>query len=240
MKKILLISAIFILIVSAASHAQDLKSYTEQKVSIENTFKADGEIYFMFHVFDRYSLNQFSNIISIDKAVNNGIGFDVYAYANSKELNNFLSFNYKFALLTSPGRLTEGVKTSSDIKEVMGQWDVYPTYDAYVALMNQFAATYPDICRIVDAGTTVQGRHLLFAVISDSVNYKKIRPQFMYTSSIHGDETAGYMFMLRLIDTLCESYNTVPAFNYLLKNVEIWINPLANPDGTYHGGNSTV
>jgi hypothetical protein len=240
MKKILMISAILILMLSASSRAQDLKSYTEQKVSIENTLKADGEIYFMFHVFDRYSLNQFSNIISIDKAVNNGIGFDVYAYANASELNKFINFNYNFALLTSPGRLTEGVKTSSNLKEVMGQWDVYPTYDAYVALMNQFAATYPDICRIVDAGTTVQGRHILFAVISDSVNFKKARPQFMYTSTIHGDETAGYMFMLRLIDTLCESYNTVPAFNYLLKNVEIWINPLANPDGTYHGGNSTV
>jgi hypothetical protein len=240
MRKIYLIAAFLLLLMQANLFSQDMKSYEEQKPSIENTLKSKGEIYFMFHVFDRYSLNQLSNVISIDKAVNNGIGFDVYAYANSKELNGFLNYNYKFALLTSPGDLTEGVKTSNDLKEITGQWDVYPTYDAYVALMNQFAATYPDICRIVDAGTTVQGRHILFAVISDSVNHKKARPQFMYTSSIHGDETAGYMFMLRLIDTLCESYNTVPAFNYLLKNVEIWINPLANPDGTYHGGNNTV
>ena len=240
MKKIYLIATFLFLMANVNLFPQDMKSYEVQKSSIETTLKSKGEIYFMFHVFDKYSLNQLSNVISIDKVVNNGIGFDVYAYANSKELNAFLNYNYKFVLLTSPGDLTEGVRTSNDLKEITGQWDVYPTYDAYVALMNQFAATYPDICRIVDAGTTVQGRHILFAVISDSVNYKKAKPQFVYTSSIHGDETAGYMFMLRLIDTLCESHNTVPAFNYLLKNVEIWINPLANPDGTYHGGNSTV
>jgi len=240
MKKLFLISFIFVLFLNVRTFSQEMKTFSEQKLSIENTLKSKGEIYFKFQTFDRYQLNRFSDIISIDKVIRNGIGFDVYAYANKIELNKFLSFNYKFALLTSPGDITEGVKVSNDVKSIMGQWDTYPTYEAYIAMMNQFAATYPDICRIVDAGTTVQGRHILFAVISDSVNYKKARPQFMYTSSIHGDETAGYMFMLRLIDTLCESYNTVPQFNYLLKNCEIWINPLANPDGTYHGGNSTV
>ena len=50
---------------------------------------------------------------------------------------------------------------------------------------------------------------------------------------MHGDEITGYVTMLRLIDTLAKGYGIVPQFTYLLQNVEIWINPLADPDGTY-------
>jgi len=106
--------------------------------------------------------------------------------------------------------------------------------------MNNFATAYPDICRIVNAGPTIQGRAILFAVISDSVNFRKPKPRFMYSSSMHGDEITGYVSMLRLIDTLVKSYGTNPKLTDLVKNIEIWINPLANPDGTYHNGNSTV
>jgi murein tripeptide amidase MpaA len=96
------------------------------------------------------------------------------------------------------------------------------------------------LCRIVDGGLTVQGRKILFAVISDNVNQREAEPQFMYTSTIHGDETTGYVLMLRLIDSLLTTYDSNPRINNIVNNAEIWINPLANPDGTYRSGNSTV
>jgi len=46
--------------------------------------------------------------------------------------------------------------------------------------------------------------------------------------------------MLRLIDSLLTSYGSNPRITYVIDNAEIWINPNANPDGTYHGGNGTV
>jgi len=46
--------------------------------------------------------------------------------------------------------------------------------------------------------------------------------------------------MLNLIDTLLENYGTVTRITYLVNNIEIYINPLANPDGTYTYDNSTV
>jgi hypothetical protein len=46
--------------------------------------------------------------------------------------------------------------------------------------------------------------------------------------------------MLRLIDYLLSNYGTDPRVTGLVDNIEIWINPLANPDGTYAGGNNTV
>ena len=36
------------------------------------------------------------------------------------------------------------------------------------------------------------------------------------------------------------NYGTNPKITNLINNIEIWINPLSNPDGTYWGGNNTV
>ena len=46
--------------------------------------------------------------------------------------------------------------------------------------------------------------------------------------------------MLHLIDSLLIGYNPLAKTSNLVNNYEIHINPLANPDGTYTGGNSTV
>ncbi len=128
---------------------------------------------------------------------------------------------------------------SSRIQSIT-EWDVYPTYDDYVNIMYKYANDYPDICQIIDAGSSVLGRKILFAKISDNVDQRETEPQFMFTSTMHGDETTGYVLMLRLIDSLLTSYGTDTKITNLIDNIEIWINPLANPDGTYHSGDSTV
>src|SRR5574338_195034 len=197
-------------------------------------FKENHEVYFSFNISDKQELTQLSRIISIDHLN----GSTVYAYANENEFREFAKLNYLYTILTHPGKLIVP-EMSSDIDGISA-WDVYPTYDAYIAIMYQFQSNYPDLCRIVDAGYTVQGRKILFAVISDNVNQRETEPQFMYTSSIHGDEITGYVLMLRLIDSLLTTYGTNPRITNLVNNVEIWINPLANPDGTYRSGNNTV
>jgi PKD repeat protein len=57
---------------------------------------------------------------------------------------------------------------------------------------------------------------------------------------MHGDEVTGYVLMLRYIDYLLSNYGTNERITHLLDNMEIWINPLANPDGTYITGNSSI
>lgn len=194
-----------------------------------------GEVYFKFEVFDKAYVNEISKIVSIDN-VNN---FEVYAYANKEEFEKFLELNIPFWVLQHPGDANFENRMRSSPGEIR-EWDVYPTYDGYVNMMNQFAANYPNLCRIVSAGSTVQGRQILFAVISDNVNTPEAEPKFMYTSTIHGDETTGYILMLRLIDYLLTQYPSNPKISNLVNNIEIWINPNSNPDGTYYGGNNTV
>jgi hypothetical protein len=200
----------------------------------ENYFKENTEVYFKFLISDRAELNTLTNIISIDN-VNGNL---VFAYANENEFKEFEKLNYSYTILPHPGKLIQP-EMSSSIEDI-SDWDVYPTYDAYLAMMYSFQTSYPNLCRIVDAGNTVQGRKILFAVISDNVNEHETEPQFMYTSSMHGDEITGYILMLRLVDSLLTTYGTNSRITNLVNNAEIWINPLANPDGTYRGGNNSV
>jgi hypothetical protein len=199
-----------------------------------STFSEVHEYYFKFQLNDLSLVNQLTKIISIDNVKGN----EVYAYANDDELAAFSKYNIKYEMLPKPSELYP-VQMTDNPGEVL-EWDSYPTYDAYVAMMNQFASQYPSLCRIVNAGTTVQGRSILFAVISDNVATHEAEPQFQYSSSMHGDEVTGYVLMLRLINHFLTNYGTDPKITAMVNGMEIWINPLANPDGTYHGGNTTV
>lgn len=217
---------------------QNLQSYSAQKDKIEQKLNSYGELYFRFSTNSKDIINELGKQISIDNVINRVFYFEVYAYANAEEMEYFSKKNIDFELLKNPGD-NGSIKTSDNIEEITA-WDVYPTYSAYVSMMNNFATAYPNLCKIYNAGATIQGRQILFAVISDSVNFRKPKPRFMYSSSIHGDETTGYVLMLRLIDTLLSGYGNNAILTNLVKNCEIWINPLANPDGTYHGGDNTV
>ncbi|KQC11942.1 MAG: hypothetical protein APR54_02610 [Candidatus Cloacimonas sp. SDB] len=193
-----------------------------------------GEHYFSFEFENRTELEILTKLISIDKIS----GKTIYAYANNQQFNQFLELDIDYTPLPHPGRLITP-EMSADLQK-LSAWDSYPTYEAYLEMMYQFAEDYPDICTIINAGQSVQGRDILFAKISDNINENENEPEFMYTSSMHGDELTGYILMLRLIDYLLNNYGTDDRITNIVNEIEIWINPLANPDGTYYGGNHTV
>ena len=125
--------------------------------------------------------------------------------------------------------------------EEMADWDRYPTYETYVAMMQGWAEQYPTLCKLDTIGESIQGRLILCMVIRGENAYQKnLHPEFFYSSTMHGDEVTGYVMMLRLIDTLLSGYGSNQQYTDLINTVDIYINPLSNPDGTYRGGNSTV
>ncbi len=198
------------------------------------TAKEWNQYYFQFELLNKAELKNLTKIISIDNIKGNW----AYAYANDEEWKAFQELGYKTRLLPSPASLITPLMSTSVQQTRL--WDSYPTYDAYVATMNAFAASYPDLCQIVDAGTTVNGRKILYAKISDNVGTHEAEPELMYSGTIHGDETTGFILLLRLIDTLLSGYGSAPRLTNIVNNSELWICPNVNPDGTYYGGNSTV
>jgi len=232
MKNTLIVIFILSVLLPCNSFTQNNSS---EKQKAYEYLDSKGEVYFSFEVFDKARINEISKIISVDNVKNE----TVFAYANRCEFEEFLKLCIPFTVLHHPGDVNFDLNMKDSPAELM-EWDSYPTYEAYVAMMNQFAASYPNLCRIVNIGTTVQGRQILFAVLSDNVNTPEAEPKVMYTSSMHGDETTGYVLMLRLINTLLTGYGSITHYTNLINNTEIWINPLGNPDGTYRSGNSTV
>lgn len=203
-------------------------------VAVTITTAKSNEIYFKFKINDPTELEKLTKIVSIDNVKD----LTVFAYANEKQLADFEQWGYSYEILPHPGSLI--VPKMATTKDGMLAWDSYPTYTAYVDMMYAYAAAYPDICQVINIGSTVDGRALLVAKISDNVTVEEDEPEVFYTSSIHGDETTGYIMTLRMIDSLLTTYGVDSLATRLIDSCEIWINPLANPDGTYAGGNSSV
>lgn len=210
--------------------------HAQQDINKEEMLKKNGEVYFRFEVLNQKDISWITKLVSID----NVSGNTVFAYASEKEFKEFESTGIPYTLLPHPNEgFAALMKEYNEVKESKA-WDFYPTYPAYVAMMYDFETNFPGICDVYSIGTSVNGRELLVAKISDNVTTDEAEPEFFYTSTMHGDETTGYILMLRLIDSLLNAYGSAPRIQNLVNNIEIYINPLANPDGTYYGGDNTI
>ena len=147
----------------------------------------------------------------------------------------FIVRKYDYEILENDD--VKGIITASGMEEAKG-WDKYPTYTQYDSIMQSFATLYPALCDIDTIGTSIYGKLVLVLKISDNPLADEDEPEVFYTSTIHGDETGGYILMLRLAEHLLKNYNSSSRIKNLVDNLEIWINPLSNPDGTYRTGNT--
>ena len=197
--------------------------------NIDNLFITKGEVYFSFEYKDKHELDKLSKIISIDHETNADIA---YAYANKTEFENFLKQGIQYKIIQK--------EPLSFIQQTKNNWNYYPTYTEYTEMMQAFADSFPDICKLHSLGALNSGREILIVQISDNVGQKENEPSFLYTSSMHGDELAGYILSLRLIDYILNEYNNQNRITNIVNEIDLWINPLANPDGAYAGGNQNV
>ena len=223
MKKLFILLAVLICgNLFAQKSQQELNQLMQQR----------NEYYFTFVLNGNDNLQQIAHTISVDN-VNGNV---VTAYANNKEFAKFQQMGYEITLQTPPSMLEDHVMWDGSNRAAY-DWDQYPTYSAYETMMYQFATDHPDKCEIIELGTLPSNRKILLAHINNGSGAGK--PKFLYTSTMHGDETTGWMLMLRWIDYLLEN-PTLPECANILENVDLYVGPNTNPDGTYHGGNNTV
>lgn len=196
---------------------------------------AVNESYVHVEIADRSELDVLTTLVSIADVR----GMDVWAFATESMLERLQVNGYEWDVLPYPDRSTkiDMAKTVDDLRKT---WRSYPTYEQYVALMQQYAREHSDICRLVQIGETQDNRQLLALKISDNPDQAEDEPEVFYSATMHGNEPTGYVLMLRLINEILTGYGENSRLTNLTNNTEIWINPLANPDGTYAGGNHTV
>jgi hypothetical protein len=145
----------------------------------------------------------------------------------------FISANYNYTIVKRAD--SKGLITAGSVTQAM-EWQSYPTYPQYDSIMKRLSLLYPSLCRLDTIGTSIYGKYIFALKISDNAGISEDEPKVFYSSSMHGDEIAGYVLMMRLADYLLKNYNLNSRIKNMVDNLEIWINPLANPDGTYGSG----
>ena len=159
----------------------------------------------------------------------------VFITISSRTIDWFIAGKFNYTII--PRVDIKGLVSSSTVKQAM-DWQSYPTYTQYDSIMQSFAANFPLLCHLDTIGTSINGRIVFALKISDNAGLKENEPEVFYTSTMHGNETGGYILMLRLADYLLKNYSLSTRVKNMVDNLEIWINPLANPDGTYTSGNT--
>ncbi len=209
---------------------------------LDAIFARRNEVCFQFPDPGAAALARIGRFISIDHGSRRDT---VRAYANRAGFERFLAEAIPYTVLPHPGdraaiptrALADWLAKASPCQDTI---DYYPSYELYEAMMQDFADNFPELCRLEEVGLLPSGRKLLAVVISDNVHTAEAEPQFLYTATMHGDETAGYPVTLRLISYLLCRYGADPFVTTLVDEVEIWVNPLANPDGTFTDDNATL
>ncbi len=207
MRKIIIILAAMLLLMSTLAATYETATITSNNIR--------NDIKFMN-----------KNGIDIDKVIGNTI----YLYLFEEDIQLLNANGYSIDFITDKAkeyanRLWEETK---DTRDPMRE---YYSYSEYINFMQNTASSYPNICRLVDIGDSVNGNDILFMKISDNVAIDEEEPEVRYISSIHGDETVGFDFMIRLINLLTSEYGTNTRITNIVNNTELWINPLMNPDG---------
>mgnify|MGYP003300128047 FL=1 len=177
-------------------------------------------------------LEELSLFTSIDRKIKN----EYLVYVNEKQFNNFLTLGLNYRLYQEE-KNEKQINVATTIGQ-MQSWDRYPSYQVYVDLMQNLAQDFPNICKLDTIGYSVENRLILSLKIHD--NATENAPKFFYSSTIHGDELTGAVVLLRLSDYLLKNHQTNNEIQNLISNMQIYICPIANPDGVYAGGNNNV
>jgi len=194
------------------------------------------EYYFRFPQKTITPIDSLTQWMSIDN-IKSGY---YYAYANTRQWKSLQSKLQNIEQLPHPSsvRLKNGTIEMASTPSEMSNWDKYPTYSCYQSLLQSLAQN--PHCDLFSIGKSVKNRDIYMLEITGTQGNPAAKPGVFLTSTMHGDETAGYVLMLRLADYLLSQYGTNNDITTLLDNTIIYINPLANPDGTYNNGDNTV
>jgi len=185
----------------------------------------------------KYARMEAHSQYEIDDLIRDGIhidnvdGLTVYLYLNDREMTQLKGKGYivDFIPDLSKEYADQLWEETKDTDDPMRQ---YHTYEELTAELAAIAAANPGICNVFSAGQSVQGRELWVMEISDNVSVEEDEPEFIYVSSMHGDEVVGKEMCVYLINYLVDNYPADPQVQFLVDETHIYILPSMNPDGT--------
>ena len=207
MRKIIFLLMLLILVsLNAQQYRQELNQY-RQRVAIKANSSKD------LNVFKKAAIDiDYCSVFD---------GTNVYAYATPEEQALLKHLGYEL----QPAPVIIG-KNTRDIS--------YHTHETVTSELQELADRYPQIAKLYSIGKSVENRDLWVIKISDNVDQDEPEPEVKYVSTMHGDEVVGQEMMIYLVRHLLENYGKESWITQLVNDLEIWIMPNMNPDGTYY------
>jgi murein tripeptide amidase MpaA len=119
-------------------------------------------------------------------------------------------------------RATEGAGWFDDFKDLAG----------IEARMEALAAQRPDLARTITIGTSIEGRPIRGLRISrDGPLTDPYKPGLVFLSTQHAREWIAPMVTMYFAEALVTRYDTDPAIQEVVDRGEVYVVPVANPDG---------
>lgn len=99
------------------------------------------------------------------------------------------------------------------------------------AQVNSMIATYPNLVRRENFGTTVQGRQMWVVKISDNVIDDEDEPEMLYTGMHHSREGMSMMNLVYFMRYLLSNYTNNQSVREIVDSRELFFIPVVNLDG---------
>ena len=205
-----------------------------QNISLDDRLRQIISHYGQAEVTIPYTDNKAIEILTTNVSILSVKDKIVYISLSPLTVEWFILQKYDYQIVEKVN--TKSIISAMNVNQAL-QWDSYPTYTQYDSIMQSFARLYPALCHLDTIGTSINGKLVLALKISHNAALVEEEPRVFYSSTMHGNETGGFILMLHLADYLLKNYTVSNRVKNLVDNLEIWINPLANPDGTYGTGN---
>jgi hypothetical protein len=116
---------------------------------------------------------------------------------------------------------------------------LYHTYDEMLADLQAYESNYPTLCKLSDVGDSWENREIWVLKVSDNPQLGEDEPKIFVVSCHHAREIMTVELALHFIDILLTKYATDPDIKYYVDNYEIYIMPMANPDGHVYVQNNS-
>jgi carboxypeptidase T len=107
----------------------------------------------------------------------------------------------------------------------------YHDYGEMVAEIQQAATDHPDILKLIDIGSSYEGRTIWLAKISSDVNLDENKPEVLFVHHQHAREHLTVEQGLYTLHLLLDNYGSDAQITQLVNSRVIWIIFDANPDG---------
>lgn len=120
------------------------------------------------------------------------------------------------------------------VKKIGEPYEVYKSFDApkigIKAQLLKLASIYPHLCKIKTIGHSFQNRAILAMRLTNE-KIKTEKPQVLFLATHHAREWVATEMAMRLIKYLTSNFGSTARVTDLLNTTEVWVIPVANPDG---------